>query len=145
MLLSRLVNTLHVAVVLAVSATAFGADNSVVLNTMADELQRNYQTLKQKADPAPYFLSYEVTEQENYSIGASLGVLNSKGGGKNRYLDVTVRVGDPKMDNFRRVRGDRIQFTSGAQVKQIDDLRGSAARAHLAGNQIAFTGRQRNG
>ena len=120
MLLSRLVNTLHVALVLAVSATAFGADNSVVLNTMADELQRNYQTLKQKADPAPYFLSYEVTEQESYSIGASLGVLNSKGGGKNRYLDVTVRVGDPKMDNFRRVRGDRVQFTSGAQVA-IDD------------------------
>ena len=120
MLLSRLVNTLHVALVLAVAATAFGADNSVVLNTMADELQRNYQTLKQKADPAPYFLSYEVTEQESYSIGASLGVLNSKGGGKNRYLDVTVRVGDPKMDNFRRVRGDRVQFTSGAQVA-IDD------------------------
>jgi len=104
---------------LAVSATAFGAD-SVVLTTMASELQRNFQALKQKADPAPYFLSYEITEQESYSVSASLGALNSKGGGKSRYLDVTVRVGDPKMDNFRRVRGDRIQFTSGTQVA-IDD------------------------
>ena len=120
MLLSRLVKTLPIAVMLAVSATAFGADNSVVLNTMAEELQRNYQALKQKADPAPYFLSYEVTEQENFSVSASLGELNSKGGSKARYLDVTVRVGDPKMDNFRRVRGDRIQFTSGSQVA-IDD------------------------
>jgi predicted Zn-dependent protease len=46
--------------------------------------------------------------------------LNSKGAGRNRYLDVTVRVGDPKLDNFRRVRGDRIQFTSGRTVP-IDD------------------------
>jgi predicted Zn-dependent protease len=95
---------------------AFGADDRAVLNTMNEELQRNYNALKQKADPAPYFVAYEVTDQETHTVGATLGELNSNNASHNRYLDVTIRVGDPKLDNFRRVRGDRIQFTSGTQV-----------------------------
>ena len=106
---------------LTVSAVAFGAEDRVVLNTMTEELQRNFQTLKQKADPPPYFMSYEITDLATHSVSASLGVLNEKmGDSHNRYLDVTVRVGDPKLDNFRRVRGDRVQFTSGTSVV-LDD------------------------
>ena len=51
-------------------------------------------------------------------MGASLGVLNNNE--HNRYLDVTVRVGDQKLDNYRRVRGESMQFTSGTPVA-IDD------------------------
>jgi TldD protein len=120
MLSSNIVRTLYVGALLTVSAVAFGAEDHVILNTMNDELQRNFQVLKQKADPAPYFLSYEITDQETHSVSASLGVLDSTGDGHNRYLDVTVRVGDPKLDNFRRVRGERVEFTSGASVV-IDD------------------------
>ncbi len=120
MLSSKLVKILQIGALLAVSAAAFGAEDRLVLNTMSEELQRNFDALKQKADPAPYFLSYEITEQQTSAVGASLGVLNSKGSSKNRYLDVTLRVGDPQMDNFRRVRGENIRFTSGASVA-IDD------------------------
>jgi TldD protein len=120
MLSSNIVRTLSVAALLTVSAVAFGAEDHVILNTMNDELQRNFQVLKQKADPAPYFLSYEITDEETHNVSASLGVLDSTGSGHNRYLDVTVRVGDPKLDNFRRVRGERVEFTSGASVV-IDD------------------------
>jgi TldD protein len=97
-----------------------GENNHIVLNTLAEELKRNFDTLKKKADPAPYFLSYEVTDQDTHTVSASLGVLNSSGASRNRYLDVTVRVGDPTLDNFRRVRGERVQFTSGTAVP-IDD------------------------
>jgi hypothetical protein len=127
------VKILDIAALLALSTVAFAQSakpagktppgdekNSVVLNAMSQELQRNFDVLKQKADPPPYFLSYEITDQDTHTISASLGVLNSKGAGRNRYLDVTVRVGDPKLDNFRRVRGERIQFTSGRAVP-IDD------------------------
>jgi TldD protein len=125
MLSSNIVKIRNFAALAALAAMAFGAllfgaEDHVVLNTMAEELQRNFEVLKQKADPAPYFLSYEITDQESHTVGASLGVLNSTGSGHSRYLDVTVRVGDPKLDNFRRVRGERIQFTSGAAVA-IDD------------------------
>ena len=122
MLSSNIVKILPLAAaLLAVSAVAFGAEDHVVLNTMSEEIQRNFQALKLKADPPPYFLSYEITDDDIHSVSASLGVLNEAGNSHNRYLDVTVRVGDPKLDNFRRVRGDRIEFTSGASVVLDDD------------------------
>lgn len=120
MLSSSIVKILQITVLLTLSAVAFGAEDHVILNTMSEELQRNFDVLKQKADPAPYFLSYEITDQDTHSVSASLGVLDSEGSSRNRYLDVTVRVGDPKLDNFRRVRGERVQFTSGASVV-LDD------------------------
>lgn len=120
MLSSNIVKILHVTALLTVSAVAFGAEDHVILNTMNEELQRNFEVLKQKADPPPYFLSYEITDQDDHTVSASLGVLNSTSASRNRYLDVTVRVGDPKLDNFRRVRGERVDFTSGASVV-LDD------------------------
>src|SRR5579884_1685701 len=120
MLLSRLVKSLRIPALLALSAFGFGAENHVVLDTMNEELQRNFSTLKDKADPAPYFMAYEITDLEDHEVGASLGVLDSSNSSHNRYLDVTVRVGDPKLDNYRRVRGEMIHFTSGTQVP-VDD------------------------
>ena len=113
--------TLRLAALFALSATAFGAGESVLLDTMSQELQRNFQALKQKADPSPYFMAYEVTDLDTHEVGATLGVLNSTDNQRNRYLDVTVRVGDEKMDNYRRARGERIQFTSGTPVA-IEDV-----------------------
>ena len=124
MLSSNIVKILHVTALLTVSAVAFGAEDHVILNTMNEELQRNFEVLKQKADPPPYFLSYEITDENNHTVSASLGVLNSTGAAHNRYLDVTVRVGDPKLDNFRRVRGERVDFTSGASVV-VDETPGA--------------------
>src|SRR5207302_736280 len=42
-------------------------------------------------------------------------------GGKGRNLDVSIRVGSPKLDNYHRARGDRAQFTSGASISIDDD------------------------
>jgi predicted Zn-dependent protease len=103
---------------LAVCAT--GTPSSVVLDTLSGELQRNFAGLKAKADPPPYFLSYEVTEIESHSVGATLGSITSSSDSKNRYLDVCLRVGSPKLDNYHRARGERVQFTSGANIS-IDD------------------------
>ncbi|HVW83882.1 MAG TPA: hypothetical protein VHB50_04350, partial [Bryobacteraceae bacterium] len=116
--------TLRIAALLASSAVAFGAGDSALLDTMNQELQRNFQALKQKAETPPYFMAYEVTDLETHEVGATLGVLNSADDEHNRYLDVTVRVGDQKLDNFRRVRGDRIQFTSGLSIP-IEDVPGA--------------------
>jgi TldD protein len=60
---------------------------------MSQELARNFQALKDKADPPPYFLSYEITQEDIYNVSASLGAIDSTGGGKSRTLDVSVRVG----------------------------------------------------
>jgi len=95
---------------------AASAQSSVLLDTMSEELNRNFSTLKAKADPAPYFLSYEVTEDDFHGVAATLGAITSNGQGKSRRLDVCLRVGSPKLDNYHRVRGERPQFTSGAPL-----------------------------
>jgi TldD protein len=143
MLSSKIVKILHTAAFLAVSAAAFGADDHAVLNTMNEELQRNFQALKQKADPPPYYLSYEITEQQTTSVGASLGALTSDGSSKNRYLDVTVRVGDPKLDNFRRVRGENIRFTSGTPIAIDDSPNALKERLWLETDRVYRAGAER--
>jgi predicted Zn-dependent protease len=110
----------RLALFLAAAAAAC-AQPSTLLDTMSQELNRNFTILKQKADPAPYFLSYEITEQDYRTVSATLGSVSSTASNKARSLDVSIRVGTPKLDNYHRVRGDRGQFTSGALVS-FDDV-----------------------
>jgi len=88
---------------------------------MSQELTRNFTILKEKADPAPYFLSYEITELDGRSLSASLGAIESANGGKSRTLDVSVRVGSPHLDNYHRVRGSSGQFTFGSSLTFEDN------------------------
>ncbi len=97
------------------------AQNAPVLDILSQELNRNFAALKQKAEPAAYFLSYEVTEQEFRGISATLGTLEYSNNNKNRILDTSVRVGSPKLDNYRKVIGERTQFTTGALLSFEDN------------------------
>jgi len=105
---------------LAPAQTSPPTNRTVLLDSMTQELNRNFSALKEKADPAPYFLSYEVTDVDYRSVSATLGAVTAGNGGRSRSLDVSVRVGSPKMDNYRRIRGDRGQFTSGAALSYED-------------------------
>lgn len=87
---------------------------------LSDELQRNFTVLKEKGDPAPYFMAYEVTDQQSDSLTASLGSLVSHSKGHHRLLDITVRVGSPKQDNYHIVKGERPRFTPGADLPLED-------------------------
>ena len=93
---------------------------SPVLKVLGDELDRNYSILKEKADPPPYFISYEITENEFHTLSATLGALTSKNSGRTRHLDVSLRTGSSKLDNYHRVRGEHAQFTSGSQISADD-------------------------
>src|SRR5437879_1803653 len=85
------------------------------LPVLTEELERNFAALK-KTDPAPYFLSYEVTDQDYAVISASFGAITNQRESRSSNLDITVRVGSPKLDNYHRIRGDRAQFTNGSSV-----------------------------
>jgi TldD protein len=93
---------------------------------MSQELTRNFAALKDKADPPPYFLSYEVTQTEDHSLSATLGALASDHNLTARQLDTSVRVGTPKLDNYHRVRGgggaSSGRFTSGIFVPFEDNV-----------------------
>jgi TldD protein len=94
---------------------------SPVLKILGEELGRNFRILKEKADPPPYFISYEVTDDESHSVAATLGSVSHNSRARVRHLDVSLRVGSPKLDNYHRVRGERAQFTSGAPIS-LDDI-----------------------
>jgi TldD protein len=101
------------------------AQQPVLLDAMSQELNRNFLALKEKADPPPYFLSYEITETEGHSLTATLGALESNSEGITRTLDTSVRVGSPKLDNYHRVRGgggSSGHFSSGATVPFEDNV-----------------------
>ena len=101
-------------------AGAVSPGQSSLMGIASEELDRNFRILKEKTDPPPYFLAYEITENESNQIAATLGAITSTGNGKSRVLDTSVRVGTPKLDNYHRVRGERAQFTSGAAIP-LDD------------------------
>jgi TldD protein len=110
------VRTLVVLFSLSLSAHA----QSPLVKILTDELERNFTALQQKADPAPYFLGYEVTDQEEDIILASRGSLDGQNHNHNRILDITVRAGSPKFDNYRRVAGDIPHFTLATRLA-LDD------------------------
>jgi predicted Zn-dependent protease len=114
-----------------VVASVVSAQPSVLLDALSQELNRNFSVLKEKADPPPYFMSYEVTERDLRSVSGTLGALAAFENGKERLLDVSVRVGSPKLDNYHRVRGDRGQFTSGASITYEDNVNSIKRRLWL--------------
>ena len=70
----------------------------LLLATMHEELRRATTELG-NLDPAPYFLSYSVYDQEVLSIAASYGAILNSATGRRRTADVTMRVGSPTLDN----------------------------------------------
>src|SRR5437773_12283520 len=83
------------------------ANSSPVTQALEQEMKRAFDLLKQKGNPAPYFLSYSVRENESVDIEASLGALRSSEKDRSRLLDVDVRVGEYDLDSTHQIRGQR--------------------------------------
>lgn len=76
---------------------------SPVLNTLEQELNREFKQLK-KAKPPVYFMSYQITERDNFYLSATLGTINYEKKVNEAYLDVDIRVGSPELDNTRKIK-----------------------------------------
>jgi len=70
----------------------------VLMTIMQQELNRAMSSLS-KADPAPYFISYETTEEYSSIIIASNGALVGTISRHDRSADITVRLGNRELDN----------------------------------------------
>src|SRR5580698_9656665 len=90
-------------VVLALCTFPLGALSSsptanVVLTTMQAELQRATKSLA-KTDPAPYYLSYAVTDADETDVAASNGSVIYSASVDRRMADVMMRVGSIALDD----------------------------------------------
>jgi TldD protein len=100
---------------------ASAAAQSPLIKILTQELDRNFNILKQKGEPPPYFMGYAVVDQEADVISASSGSLDAQNHMHQRALDVTIRTGSPQLDNYRRVNGDRPRFTSARAIALEDN------------------------
>src|SRR5436190_20620645 len=68
-----------VAILLSVFfSTTIRAQNTSgkgVLDAMTDELQRNMKELKLRDLDRPFFMLYEIDDQKNYNVTASMGAI----------------------------------------------------------------------
>jgi predicted Zn-dependent protease len=107
------------AILGACASVAF-AQTPPLIRILSDELDRNFRILKEKADLAPYYIAYEVTEREGGAVSATMGALDQTGREHSRVLDITVRVGTPALDGYHRIRGQYAHFTAGIPLP-LDD------------------------
>lgn len=82
-----------------------------LLEILNGELNREFTALKAKGDPAPYYMAYEVTEEQSDSASASFGALVENVHNHGRGVDTTIRVGSPQFDNYHPYKGSRVRFT----------------------------------
>lgn len=136
-------------VVASVFAALFAADAMYAAETpklveiLASELERNFQALKEKGDPKPYFAAYAVTDNQILSMEATSGLLAAQDHRHSRNLDVTVRVGSPKLDNYRRAPRDIAQFTLGSPVSLDDNPNALKRRLWLDTDSVYRSASQR--
>jgi TldD protein len=80
------------------SASPAKATADPILKVMQSELARATAALT-KSEPAPYYLSYTVNDQDVVVLIGSYGSLLTDAGLRRRQADVTMRVGTPALDN----------------------------------------------
>src|SRR5688572_18793820 len=97
------------------------SNSDPVLKTLQDELDREYSVLK-KQDVAPYFVSYNLGDEQNVTMVTSYGALQRSDSSRTRTLLVDLRVGDYMLDNTHQIRGGGGMFGgsgfAGANTRQ---------------------------
>jgi len=91
-----------------------------VLAAMQQELNRSTQNLK-KTPLAPYFLSYQLTDNRAIQVSASFGALTGSTDQNTRLLDLDLRVGDYSLDNTHPLRdsGPAMDFSDQLERQKI--------------------------
>jgi TldD protein len=92
--------------------------DDLLLATMEKELHRGQSELS-KQDPAPYFMSYNVTDGESLVILSAQGGVLTSSPARHRSADVSMRIGGPALDNTHDQ--ERASGITSGQLPQRDD------------------------
>ncbi len=99
-------------VLLVFGSSTAQAQNDNVLTTLRSELDREYSVLKTQT-VAPYFISYNLGEEQNVTMVASFGALQRSDSTRSRTLLIDLRVGDYQLDNTHQIRSNGGFFGGG--------------------------------
>lgn len=119
---------------------AKGRSDYIVLQAMEDELMRSLEKLKLEGYETPYFISYQIKDNEYYSIKGKYGAIASSENDRIRRLFVDVRVGNYDFDNSIKGRsGGGAPFHDASDVPVDNDP--DAIRAALwQATDLAYKG-----
>jgi predicted Zn-dependent protease len=95
------------------------AKRSPVLAAMQAELDRSVKAFGGQ-DPPAYYIGYTITDVQRTEVQGSNGALLDSGEARNRWLEVSVRTGDYKLDSYHKI-GQRDQPGGGATGAPLDD------------------------
>jgi ABC-type branched-subunit amino acid transport system permease subunit len=86
--------TLAIAAVITVSTASLtrAQQSSPILDAMKTELGRSLDALRTSPTP-PYFLGYDITEVEQFTVTSSFGAITDRSDNRRRAQDVQLRVG----------------------------------------------------
>lgn len=85
-------------------------DREAILQAMTAELERSTRELRLQDYEAPYFLSYQIRDEETYTISGKFGALSNETHRRQRYAYVESRVGSYDFDNFANVDSESWRF-----------------------------------
>ena len=81
-----------------------------ILESMRQEIDRSKSELKIEDYQAPYFVAYQIKDQQKVSISGKFGALNTDDDSRHRQVYVEVRVGDYDFDNYANVDAQNFRF-----------------------------------
>ena len=96
------------------------AKPSLVLSAMQAELDRSFKVLG-KQEPPAYFIGYTITDTQRAEVSGSNGALLSSTENRNRWLQVSVRTGDYKLDNTHKVGEQRMPGGGPGSAVPVDN------------------------
>lgn len=77
-----------------------GPDSStVIFQTMEEEMDRSLQSLKIDVFDSPYFILYQIRQQNHVEVVGSFGALLDSKSSDKKSLFIDVKIGDPKFDS----------------------------------------------
>jgi TldD protein len=101
--LRKLIGTAVLLAFLSPVLKAQDVDSAAILAAMKAELARSQQTFK--GQPVqPYFLSYEITDDQVVSVTGVFGKLQTSRQSRSGQLDIDLRVGNSHLDNTHGMR-----------------------------------------
>ena len=83
-----------------------------IVQAMKSELAREQSSLGSQGVP-PYYMSYNVGDEQNVSMVSSYGAITKSDSSRHRMLLVDLRVGDYSLDNTHQIRASNDMFARG--------------------------------
>ena len=85
------------------------ADSDQTIHAMHDELERSRERLQLPDVPKPFYIEYRLLDLDVRNVTASFGSLVSTSTTRNRFMSVTVRIGDYHLDSSNFISEDGFQ------------------------------------